>query len=145
MKIEQLLGNILPEKFLTYFNCVGRTGSSWTCNPPVNSTDVDFICHINDFYILELLDREGWEYNGSMLSCNTFHSFKKTIDDIVYNLIITEDKNFYEKFSLATAVCKKLNLLNKQDRVDVHAAFLYNISPTEEYNEKVSIPDSNAY
>jgi len=41
------------------------------------------------------------------------------------NLIVTEDYGFYNKFIAATSVAKRLNLLEKDDRVALFQAVLY--------------------
>jgi hypothetical protein len=105
-------------------------GSRVTCNPAPTDTDEDILiltdnlvtlqkaCWKDGFDGSELYVTEGLEgtYKGD------FYSMRK--GDI--NLIITEDKDFYERFTLASYVCKQLNVLEKKDRITVFQALLYN-------------------
>lgn len=41
------------------------------------------------------------------------------------NLIVTQDNKFYDRFMAATSVAKRLNLLDKADRIALFQAVLY--------------------
>jgi hypothetical protein len=114
--------------------CAGfePVGSRVTCNPPPNENDEDFLLLPVDghlFALLAMLDEGGWVRGGSNIpnEANTtpidgrFHSYRY---DAV-NLIIAETPEFFRRFMAATAVCKRLNLLDKADRITVFQAVLY--------------------
>jgi hypothetical protein len=50
---------------------------------------------------------------------NQFRSFKKTVNGVVENYILVDDVEVFTKWVTATELCKKLNLLNKNDRIAV--------------------------
>lgn len=110
---------------------ITRVGSRVTVNPPPMDTDDDYLI-LTAFYqdtANWLLDN-GWELGGSrdpqwnVESVNgvqgIWNSFRK--DDI--NLIVTNSNEFYSKFRLAAAVCRRLNLASKQDRIIIHRAIM---------------------
>ena len=78
----------------------------------------------NDIQALEI---EGWEYGGSIPGegCgDNWISLKKK--DI--NLLVTSDKEYYDKWITAAEVCKYLQdsgvILTKQQRVSVHSIIM---------------------
>lgn len=113
------------------------TGSNYICNPPVEDTDKDYIVLIQPFSMTDVdivLSDDYWAMGGSvpmpltdMVSYNGFISYKK--DNI--NLIVTENTALYTNFVLATEQAKQLNLLDKQDRIDLFQKVLYGIDKGE--------------
>jgi hypothetical protein len=105
-------------KHITDINAVG---SRVTCNPAPTDTDDDWLIYSKNFstFIGDCIERgfvdEG-DYGDSQ-----FRSLRSG----VHNLIVTDRKEFFDKFMLATHVCKTLNLLNKQNRIVVFQAILY--------------------
>lgn len=109
-----------------------RTGSNYTCNPPVLDTDIDYIVLVSDFgkaasFLLEsgFVACTELEYYGNM-----FYAFRKG----QLNLIITWQGVFYERFCAATMLAKHRNLLDKDDRVDLFKVILYGeylVTPTK--------------
>ena len=100
---------------------IQRVGSRVTCNPAPTDTDEDYIVYTEDLSTLmgDCIDR-AFTHEGSYVG-SEFHSLRQG----AINLIITTKKDFYDKFILATHVCKTLNLLDKQDRITVFQAILY--------------------
>lgn len=103
------------------------TGSRFVCNPPIQDTDFDIVLYVenterND--IVQLLVGEGWVVGGSHRpsSNGAFASVKKTIDGVLYNLIIVDDGIAFNRWQAATHLCKKLNLLDKNDRIAIFSA-----------------------
>ena len=118
-------------------------GSRVTCNPPPMDTDEDYLLLIDpsglgsnqnssDVRLWNLehyLRDNGWEVGGSLpTDCITdlnpdeqFHSWTKS----ELNLIITLSPTFYGRFMAATSVSKRLNLMNKPDRIALFQAVLY--------------------
>lgn len=119
-------------------------GSRVTCDPAPLDTDEDYLLLVDAQYDgmklvkdgpmrmneLEIYLRlNGWEMGGSLPTDITvnippdaqFASW--TLDDL--NLIITTSQAFFSRHMAATAVCKRLNLLDKADRIAVFQAVLY--------------------
>lgn len=115
---------------------VTAVGSRATCNPPPETTDRDWLvlvdCDKFDFFSAELL-ADGWEVGGSMIpnddnylpDSQRFNSFTKTIDGTPENLIVTVSVEFHRRFLAASAVAKRLNLMDKADRIALFQAVLY--------------------
>lgn len=105
-------------------------GSRVTCNPPPTNTDKDYICLVSDVlsFVLAKSD-EGFEVGGSIVydylekHGNEFGFVSMVFDDV--NLIITGNEDFYKKFLIATKCAKRLNLLDKSDRIALFQAILY--------------------
>lgn len=112
---------------------VFHTGSTYTCNPPPKDTDIDYLIFctseyvhydifhslISEDYVLEC----GEHYQDA--GDNTFYSLRKGN----VNYIVTKNKEFANKHILATEVCKKLNLMDKKDRILLFKAILYREAP----------------
>lgn len=124
---------------MAYIQDVSPTGSAFTCNPPVDDTDIDWVVLTKTFddaeSLIFALKELAW--------CPDTKTSRVTDDNRVFadsifrscrrgphNLIVTPHKGFYDKFRLATAVAKKLNLLDKSDRITLFQAILYGNSPT---------------
>lgn len=104
------------------------TGSWVMCDPPVLNTDKDYIILVNDFdsYAAELQDDYGFEcttgeYPIPADEACTFSTFRR--GDI--NLIVTENKGFFDSFCDATVLSTKLNLLDKKQRITLFQYVLY--------------------
>ncbi len=100
-------------------------GSRITCNPAPTGTDQDYLVELNHgFSIDALLQSEGFMAEGSDLydgNPNTFTSYRRA--DV--NLIVSDDPEFCRLHRAATYVCKRLNLMDKDDRISVFQAVLY--------------------
>lgn len=102
------------------------TGSAVICDPPVMTNDKDFIiCAINPVNLIEFLNHNEFE-----ISHNEGYDFDPN-EGITclrrgeLNLIVTGDYEFYLKFVNATILAKKLNLLEKSQRIDLFQYVLY--------------------
>lgn len=106
-----------------------RTGSRVICDPPPEKTDDDWIVLVGGDLPGEMVgeDDDGLDYGGSEWPEDQFASLRHRHGDT--NLIITNDRAYYMKFVAATQVCRKLNLLDKNDRVMVFRAILYGNLP----------------
>lgn len=101
-------------------------GSRVTCSPPPMDTDEDHLILIagEDLqYALDALDAEGYVPGGSYLhpSEGAFVSLRKG----ELNLLITSKDTFYRRFVAATTVARRLNLMDKEDRIALFQAVLY--------------------
>lgn len=125
------------DEFPYFCESIWPTGSLFICNPPVTDTDVDFLCLLKDRTEVGInkavaaLCRDGFtcesqQYNEK--SCKPgagFMSWRKGKT----NYIVTANPVWAAKHNMATAICKKLNLLKKEDRILVFRAILYDEVP----------------
>lgn len=105
------------------FRKVEPIGSRVVCNPAPTNTDADYVCLAAGFSgsetLLKALEALGYTSDlGPTYANEPFRSFRKG----EVNLIVTHHSDFFDRTMLATQVCKKLNLLNKGDRVMVFRA-----------------------
>ncbi len=105
-------------------------GSRRTCNPPPMDTDDDYLLIVADHYAFRnSVLAAGFRVGGSAFldaaqpldADMRFSSY--VLGDL--NLIVTEDRVFYDRFMAATSVAKRLNLLKKDDRIALFQAVLY--------------------
>ena len=107
-----------------------HVGSRVTCVPAPFGTDDDWLVltSSHDCLRAELLTAK-FDVGGSMVldaeypldADDRFSSYVK--GDV--NLIVTQDELFFKKFMAATSVAKRLNLLDKDDRIVLFQAVLY--------------------
>ena len=100
---------------------IKRVGSRVTCNPAPTDTDEDWLVYTEDLSTLigDCVE-QGLTLEGSYAG-DAFVSLRQGPT----NVIITDRKEFFDKFMLATHVCKTLNVLDKQHRIVVFQAILY--------------------
>lgn len=110
-------------------------GSSVTCNPPPMDTDEDWLVYLpaGEYAMFEdlMIHVQGCEFGGSRIHAggcligdpNSFQSY--TLGHI--NVIATASQEFFDKFMEATAEAKRLNLLDKDDRIALFQKILYNV------------------
>jgi hypothetical protein len=106
-------------------------GSRVTCDPPVMNTDADYLIECPSAEaavsaVVNDLSSAGYQWEGSSnhyQSCAVvgFMSWRK--DDT--NLIVTANPDFAKRHRIATALCARLNLMKKADRIAVFQAVLY--------------------
>ena len=119
---------LLDKSIKELFTQVCAVGSRITCNPASTNTDIDYLCICKDIKeTTKVLDEACWEYtdDDTYQDIPSFRSFRQGN----INLIVTDKVDFYNKFILASDVAKKLNLLNKSDRIDLFQAILYSKNP----------------
>lgn len=104
------------------YTTVSLTGSSYICNPPVTDTDIDFVIYSQDWDKLhDWCEKNAFKTNFEDYGIEAFRSYKRG----VLNLIVTEDPIFYKRFVKATEIAKKLNLLDKQQRITLFDFVMY--------------------
>ena len=106
-------------------------GSRVTCDPAPTNTDRDWLVLVdkeNESKLWDYLSTNQWELGGSLpddenntLPDDRFMSFTKGVE----NIITTNSVVFHRKFLAATSVAKRLNLLDKDDRIALFQALLY--------------------
>lgn len=106
-------------------------GSRVTCDPAPADTDEDWLVAAPPEeraigLLVSVLSEQGfkWESGGEHYQqavAGTFMSWRK--GDL--NLIVSSSQDFLTRHRAATAVCKRLNLMDKQDRIALFQAVLY--------------------
>jgi hypothetical protein len=112
-------------------------GSRFVCDPPTRDTDIDFFFYVDNLKAKELeilLKDHGFDvvdnldnFTSSRPSwgeANDDHRFTSWHKDKI-NLVVTSSEVFAQRHITATRICKKLNLLDKKDRVMIYKAVLY--------------------
>ena len=110
------------------FDCCG---SRVTVSPAPQDTDEDWLVVIrsgrkNVSKAVGILAENGYKWEGDSehyqdVAGDTFMSWRKGN----VNLIVTANADFAHKHHVATSLCKRLNLANKEDRLAVFQAVLY--------------------
>lgn len=112
------------------------TGSRAICNPVPEGSDEDTLLLIEGE--LDSRDTEvtmqalGFTYEGNRHYASNgelkpFQSWRRR----QANWVLTNSPKYFELFEVATTLAKRLNLLDKNDRIAVFAALLYG----EEWNK----------
>lgn len=129
--IHELLSAGLTSSLLPLIRRADRTGSSYTCNPPVTTTDVDFLILLEDgvdlMDFVSNMDDAGWEGCSSrsqegkaLYACDPNYSetwFAMRRGSL--NAIISVDFEWYARAIAATELCRALNVRDKERRIDV--------------------------
>jgi len=104
-------------------------GSRVTCNPPPTDTDQDILVLVDELQPFALKAcAAGFDLAGSApvehwLTTPTTLFASLTRGEL--NLICTETADFYNRFMAASSVAKRLNLMQKADRIALFQAVLY--------------------
>jgi hypothetical protein len=134
------LFDITPNDFHAFVLDWFITGSRVICNPPPTDTDLDICALVNDspltashylldfFSLTEPLLHTSWQYCGDAYPNSPFLSLKK--DE--YNLILMHNKKLFERWKLATEVCKQVNPCYKPYRVQIFESI---VNPPKEMLE----------
>jgi len=117
-------GELPMNPFLDKVVKMEYVGSRVTCTPAPTDTDEDVLLLTDDLNTLigDCIE-VGFKWDSDVTKSypDSFVSLRNG----EMNLIITDEEEFFEKFMLATHVCKSLNVLNKSDRITVFQAILY--------------------
>ena len=117
-------------KRLTDIGCtVTLCGSRVTCSVVADSSDYDYLVVAPDMQstsdAVNAMSGDGFQWEGSEhyqnVAASDFMSWRK---DTV-NLIVTSSPEFARRHALATKLCKRFDLLGKQDRIALFQAVLY--------------------
>lgn len=115
------LVDVLPIDAIAMIERSELVGSRATCNPPPMDTDEDILILVNDIEDFEDWALENFVAEGYCGEDKSFSSLRLGS----LNLIVTDQKSFFDKFMVATTVTKRLNLMNKEDRRALFQAVLY--------------------
>ena len=105
------------------------TGSRVICDPTPTDTDEDFVCFQPNYDAAILaLEADGFISEGSpeFYTGNSRGNFRSLRKGSV-NLILTDQRAFYELFNTATELARRFNLINKSDRIALFQAVLYGV------------------
>lgn len=118
----------LPADAESVFGRAGKwslvpVGSRVTCDPAPTDTDQDWLIYVNTALfgaLHEKLKGNGWSRGGEDYafgrgSASCWGAYRKE----EHNIIMTRSKSFYRAFLAGTAVCKRLNVLSKSQRIAV--------------------------
>lgn len=119
------LSKLVEEGLVDKFEPVG---SRVTCNPAPTGTDEDWLVLTSKYLKLvsRLSNAYGFDRGGSEVEDEDdshfgFSSLK--LGEI--NLIVTGNEKFYSRFLAASSVAKRLNLLDKSDRIALFDAVIH--------------------
>lgn len=110
-----------PFQLIPFVVDYAPTGSREICNPPPMDTDEDWIVLVRDRNQMkeleDVLKLDEWQLCGKDYKQPdiTFKAYRKG----ELNLIFTQNITIYERYKLATRVCKFLNILDKKQRCAV--------------------------
>ena len=129
-EIEQRIPIALDIQIYNAIDAIKPVGSRVTCNPPPKDTDIDYLVLFRKNYEYGAKLRNlSWSYDGSEINDiinnipeeDRFQSY--SCGDV--NFICTTSENFYLRFIAATKIAKSLNLMEKEDRIVLFQAILY--------------------
>jgi len=108
---------------------VDPTGSRYICDPPPMNTDLDVICLVKGSHskYIPFLKEMGFTHT-SLDEPEKYEGIESYIDCYRFgeiNLILIKDNEFYLNFLLATELCKSLNVLDKNKRIEIFQNILY--------------------
>lgn len=105
-------------------------GSRVTCNPAPMDTDADFLVQIPSDQasvsrIVSEIGAAGFSWEGGEHYQSAVGEFMSWRGDDEVNLIVTASPKFAARHRVATSLCKRLNLMDKSDRIALFQAVLY--------------------
>jgi len=104
-------------------------GSRVTCSNPRPEADEDFLVFLPgevNIEFMEALHNYGYQWEGGehyKEAASTFMSWRDSKENV--NLIISQSAQFVSDHKKATAVCKRLDLTDKNQRIAVFQGLLY--------------------
>lgn len=117
------------QDFLDYY-CIAsyHCGSRVTCAPAPVNTDSDILAltRTEPAAVTAMLVDLGFRFDPSHehYQSEIATGFLSARNGEI-NLLVTASPSFYAKHQAATAVCKRLNLMDKADRIALFQAVLY--------------------
>lgn len=128
-------GELPMNPFLDKVVKMEYVGSRITCLPAPKDTDEDVLLLTDDLNML-IADciEVGFTRDGDIKA--SYPEGFVSLRNGTMNFIVTDNEEFFDKFMLATFVCKSLNVLEKQHRITVFQAILYG----EEHQPVVDTP-----
>lgn len=123
----------LPEALREVVTQIVPVGSRVTCWPAPTDTDADYLVYVEAEQAGRFLERmlpEGYVAGGSRVEENSQELINGESGFVSFvhgevNLIVTSNWTFYRAFLAATSVAKRLNIMDKADRIALFQAVLY--------------------
>lgn len=116
--------------FVGWLRCrlVYPCGSRVTCDPPPENTDEDWLVLFHDCESMsdavDRLERER-HFTSETHNYSGVQFYSMRLGSL--NLLLTADEDFYRRHRRATALCTRLNLMDKADRVALFQTVLYDV------------------
>jgi hypothetical protein len=116
-----------------------RTGSSYTCYPPVTTTDVDWLVLLrHDEDLMEFCDslmRAGWHdclvddpaIKESYKNDPAYGTLWLALRKDEHNIMITTSQTWWLRALAATELCRRLNVRSKDDRIAIFRCIRDNV------------------
>ncbi len=129
---EEIQKTTVPYFLSKFAAAVDTTGSRVICNPPVMDTDFDVVVLLHQAEDVQFIEDEGYTFteptggeedyavDGVVTEGSNEH-WIKTYRKGDINLICLIDATRFGRWKLATAICKRLNILDRPTRVDIFA------------------------
>ena len=100
------------------------TGSRYICSPAPTDTDEDWIALDQLGRLRRALEAEGFRLNTDEdLYENLPDFFAYRLGE--FNVVVTEERAFYDRFVAATELAKVRNILGKPERIALFQSILY--------------------
>lgn len=100
------------------------TGSRYICSPAPTDTDEDWIALDQWGRLRRALEAEGFRLNtDEALYENLPDFFAYRLGE--FNVVVTEERAFYDRFVAATELAKVRNILGKPERIALFQSILY--------------------
>lgn len=127
---EEIAKTTVPYFLSKFALATSTTGSRVICNPPVMDTDFDIVVLLGCADDTRYIEDEGYIYTIPELkeyditnveTVGSNEHWIKTYRKGDINLICLIDATRFGRWKLATAICKRLNILDRPTRVDIFA------------------------
>lgn len=117
----------LPESMSALVKQSARTGSRVICRPVPEGRDDDWIVLVENVEAFHgVAMQENWKGPKSVANADKYpDSFESLHGPNDLNLLVTASEDFFRRFDAATHVARRLNLLEKPDRIALFQAVLY--------------------
>lgn len=118
--MSNLAIRVLLSKFCKQWH---PTGSFYICSPPVTDTDIDYIAYGIMSEIAEGLLDYGFKFTSETQyeGGTWFDTYRMG----KYNILVTDNDVFYNRFVAATALARARNISSKADRIALFQKILY--------------------
>lgn len=124
MDIQTITRPALAEIFEKAGAPYQMTGSRYICNPAPTDTDEDWIALDKGRGLERALIWAGFEMNTDPTLYEAMPYFR-AFRLAEFNVVLTKERSFYDRFVAATELAKVRNLLAKEDRIALFQSILY--------------------
>lgn len=118
----------LPDAMWALVKQSAATGSRVICRPAPMDTDDDWIVlveNVEQFHAIAM-QQEGWKGPKAVKNADKYpDGWESFHGPNALNVLVTASEDFFRRFDAATHVARRLNLLEKPDRIALFQAVLY--------------------